>query len=87
MNRQPLENIPLIRGNREAQLKAALQQAISQLSIGIYSQLATKHVASREEPYHSIGRDELRKLAHDSHVAARCYFEGIGAIQPQEESP
>lgn len=79
----PMGQAPLI-GQREQQQKAAIQAAVSQLSIGIYSQLAVAHISSRDpmdpEP------ERLRKMARDSSAAAMAYFEGLGVIQRQPGS-
>jgi len=71
-----------ILGQRQQQMQAQVQAAIGQLSMGIYSQLASAHIATQ-----SVDLDRLRQLAKDSQVAARCYFEGLGIIsQNQGES-
>jgi hypothetical protein len=65
---------------KQQQMQAQVQAAIGQLSMGIYIQLASA-------PAVPFDPDTLRKLAKDSQVAARSYFEGIGVIvQNQEET-
>ena len=71
-----------ILGQRQQQMEQQIQAAIAQLSMGVYSALATSHVNTRDE-HQSVDQDRLRQLAKDSQAAARCYFEGIGVIQPQ----
>lgn len=81
-------HVPAI-GQRQKQMQAQVQAAIGQLSQAIYVQVAISHIATRDE-HQEAGTERLRQLAKDSVVAARCYFEGIGAIeteQKKEESP
>ena len=82
--------VPLI-GQRQQpnqqQMQAQVQAAIGQLSIGIYSQLASAHVATRDE-HQSVDREQLQKLAKDAQTAALAYFEGIGVVkQNEQETP
>ena len=82
--------VPLI-GQRQQQgqqqMQAQVNAAIGQLSIGIYSQLATAHIATRDE-HQSVDQKQLRKLAGASQAAALAYFEGIGVVkQNQQENP
>ena len=78
---------PII-GQQQQQMQAQVQAAIGQLSLGIYTQVATAHVGTRDE-HQSIEPDRLRRLAKDSQAAARYFFEGIGVIQldAQEDKP
>jgi len=77
---------PLI-GQRQQQMQAQVQAAIGQLSIGIYSQLASAHVGTRDE-HQTVDKKQLRKLAKDAQIAALAYFEGIGVVKPnQQETP
>lgn len=76
---------PII-GQRRQQMQSQIQAAIGQLSMGIYSQLATAHVATRDE-HQSIDEDRLRQLAKDSRAAAKCYLEGIGVIPQNQGDP
>jgi hypothetical protein len=75
---------PLI-GQREKHVQTQVQAAIAQLSQGIYVQLASGHVATRNSPQ-AVDPEKMRQLAKNSVVAARCYFEGVGVIK-QEDSP
>ena len=78
--------VPLI-GQRQQQsqqqVQAQVQAAINQLSIGIYSQLASSHVATRDK-HETIDQEKLRKLAKDAQTAALAYFEGIGLVQQKQ---
>ena len=79
-------HVPLI-GQRQQQnqqqMQAQIQAAINQLSIGIYSQLASAHVATRDE-HQTVDREQLQKLAKDAQTAALAYFEGIGVVKQNE---
>lgn len=78
--------VPLI-GQRQQQnqqqIQAQVQAAIGQLSIGIYSQLASAHVATRDE-HQTVDQEQLRKLAKDAQMAALAYFEGIGVVSQKQ---
>jgi len=74
---------PII-GQRQKQAQAHVQAAINQLSLSIYNQLATAHVASRDQ-HQTIDRDALRQLANDANTAAKCYFEALGVIKTTGE--
>ena len=65
---------------QQAQAQLVIQQAIQEMAAGIYSGLAADHIATHEE----IGRGRLKTIAADSLIAARCYFEGVGAIESSE---
>jgi hypothetical protein len=84
-NMPQFSQVPLLNQRQrptQGQLQAAqVQAAIGQISMGIYSQLATTHIATRDE-HQSADQEKLRQLAKDSQVAARCFFEGIGVIEP-----
>ena len=72
----------------QQQQRAAVQAAMQQLSLGVYSQLAVAHARMREEHQdvqQTVDPDRLRQLAADSVTVARCYFEGIGVIQRKDE--
>jgi len=82
-----LGQAPLI-GQREAAAKAAIQQAIQQLSLGIYKDLATAYIATRDN-HQVVDAERLRQTARDAHTAAVALFEGLGVIELQkpEEAP
>ena len=82
----PSFQVPLLGQGPSQQQKqqAAVSQAIAQLSMQIYVQLAFNYLKSRMD---SVGPrlDTLRDAAKHAQTAARCYFEGIGVIQEKEE--
>ena len=78
-NRPPGVQIPLL-GQQQQAANQAIMQAVNQLSIGIYSHLATAHISGRDE-HQAVDPDKLRQLAKDSQVAAKAYFEGLGVAQ------
>jgi hypothetical protein len=74
-------NVPLIRPTpTQDQLQNQIKQNIGQLSMGIYAHAAAAQI--RESP---DDLESLRKLAKDSQLAARCYFEGLNIIQENQE--
>ena len=86
---QPPPNMPQfgqapIIGQRQQQMQAQVQAAIGQLSMGIYIQLATAHVVTRDK-HETVDQDRLRQLAKDSQVAGKCYFEGLKIISQEKE--
>lgn len=90
MNTPQFGQVPLI-GQRQQQsqqqMQAQVQAAIGQLSIGIYSQLASAHVATRDS-HQTVDKEQLQKLAKDAQIAAVAYFEGIGVVkQNEQEAP
>ena len=77
-----LNSAPII-GQQQQQQKAQLLQAVGQLSIGIYSQLAAQVIVAQHEG-EPIPEELLRSLARDCHQAAKCYFEGLGVATFQQ---
>ena len=69
---------------QQQKLQAQIQAAMNQLSLQIYTHLATAHIATRDL-HNAVDQEQLRQLAKDSQVAGRCYFEGIGVIQREKE--
>jgi len=83
-NRPPQFNggtIPLL-GQQQAQAQAAIAQAVSQLSLAIYSRAASDALDDhRIEPHH------FKQLARNAQAAAQAYFTGLGIVksfQPNE---
>lgn len=78
MNRQ----VPILGQSltREQAAKIEIAQAINSLSLGIYSQLAVAHLASRDV-HQDVGQATLRGMAKNAHLAAQMYFEGLGIIK------
>ncbi len=73
---------PII-GQQQQKLQAQIQAAMNQLSLQIYTHLATAHIATRDL-HNAVDQEQLRQLAKDSQVAGRCYFEGIGVISREK---
>ena len=71
-------------GQQQQQMQTQVQKAISQLSQGIYLQTAINHIVTRDD-HQAADPDKLHQLAKDSVTAAKCYFEGIGVLKPEEE--
>ncbi len=91
MNNMPpggLGGIPLLGQQprpeqQQQQVVAAIQQAAQQLSLGIYSRIASEYLSSRES-HQELEIEQLHHLARDSHMVARCYFEGLGLAKFEE---
>ena len=62
-------------------------QALQSLSITIYTQLATAYIATLDRPLKEPDPAYLGKLARESNVAARAYFEGLGIAQFKADPP
>ena len=79
---QPLGQVPLLgrqqtKQQQKQQVEAGIQQAVHQLAIGIYSHVATSHIATRDD-HQAVDRTRLQHLAKDALIAAQAYFEGLG---------
>ena len=74
------QGVPLL-GQQQQRARAQLMQAVGQLSLGIYSQLAVAHIANVDRATQEADPERLRQLARDSQTAAQCYFEGLGVAQ------
>lgn len=68
---------------QQQQMQAQVQAAIGQVSLGIYSHLATAYITTRDK-HQSVDQDQLRQLAKDAQLAAHCYFEGIGILTQKQ---
>ena len=79
---KPVGKIPILGQNNTPQQAAlaAINQAVQQLSLGIYSRLAGDYIASRDT-HQPAEREHLQQLARDSQVAAQAFFEGLGVAQ------
>ena len=75
-------HVPILgRGpSREQVVKAQVSQAISGLSLQIYSQLAARHIEYFGKD-RDVSREALKGLAKNAHLAAQMYFEGLGIIE------
>lgn len=85
MPNMPGAGVPLL-GQQQQQQQAAIQQAVQQLSIGIYTQSAAQYVSNHDlDQVLEPRRMEL--LARDSQRAARAYFEGLGIAKFEDKPP
>ena len=65
---------------REQAAQMAIMQSLNQLSLALYTNLATTEIA-RLDSYQELDRDRLKDLAKSSSEAAKAYFEGLGIAQ------
>lgn len=72
--------IPLI-GQQQKQAEHAIGQAIEQLSLSLYAQVASSRLATAGGDQ---DQETLHKLARDAHRAAQAYFEGRGMASFQQ---
>ena len=68
---------------QQQQIQQQLQAAIGQVSLGIYSHLATAYITTRDK-HQNVDQNQLRELAKDAQIAAHCYFEGIGILAQKQ---
>jgi len=78
--------VPLI-GQQQAQAQAAIAQAISQLSLAIYSRAASDYLADTADYKKEVNRQSLEKLARQAQEAAQAYFIGLGIVESFEPKP
>lgn len=69
--------VPLIDGQRQNQINQQVSAALTQLSMSLYVQ--------RYGLEHPREVTEIRNLAKDCQVAAKCYFEALGVLKIEEE--
>lgn len=73
---------------QQAQARAGILQAVQQLSLQIYVQLATEHLGTRDGSLQeSDHKQRLQQLARESHLAAKAYFEGLGMVSFEPKPP
>lgn len=77
---QPMNGATIL-GQRQAAAQQAINQAVQQLSTGIYSHLAVSHLTTLDRPRQEAAPELLCGFATDSMVAAQAYFEGLGIAQ------
>lgn len=80
--------IPLLGRQRHPTAEEAAEESrrqialgVQQLTMSIYIQAASSHVATRDRPIQQSSRGELQQLAKDSQEAARAFFEGLGVAE------
>ena len=95
---QPLgirHRIPLLgqqqqQPTQEQQEQAArmqIMQAVNDMAVGMYVQLAVAHIATRDQGLdQDVDPEHLRPLAKQCLTAAKAFFEGIGVIQTANDS-
>jgi len=66
---------------REKLKRAAIEQAVQQLSFTIYTQAAAARVVTLDRPHQQLDLKQLHQLARDSHTAAQAFFEGLGVVE------
>lgn len=84
VNRSIPNRIPVLgqQPNQEQVAKAHIMQAINQMAGGMYVQVATAQIATKDPSLNrEIDAEQLRELARTCHKAAVAYFEGLGVIQ------
>lgn len=70
---------------QEQMANMQIRQAIHEMAVGMYVQLATAHIATRDQDldpdvYPSNNVLELRPLAKKCLTAAKAFFEGLGIL-------
>ena len=89
----PPNPVPLLgqqgtEAQQKAQMTAGLLQAVQQLSLKIYVQLAAGHVGTRDgSRTQESEREHLQQLARESFLAAQAYFEGLNIAQFDPKPP
>ena len=63
--------------SREEQARAGILQAANQMSLAMYSELAIRHIAMRDD-HEDVCAEDLRQLAKHCQLAAKAYFVGLG---------
>jgi hypothetical protein len=77
-----MQGIPLV-GQRQKQAEAAVQQAISQLSMQIYARVAVDYLSSHNL---EVVPQHLQDAAKNSLEAAKAYFIALGAIREHNDA-
>jgi len=72
---------------QEQMARMAVMQAIREMSVGMYVQLAVAHIATRDQGLdQDVDEEYLRPLAMKCMTAAKAYFEGLKIIPCEEQS-
>jgi len=72
---------------QEQMARIQIMQAVNDMAVGMYIQLAVAHVATRDQALdQDVDVDHLRPLAKKCMTAAKAFFEGIGVIQTEHNS-
>jgi hypothetical protein len=85
---QPLgirQRVPLLgqqQPNPDQMARMQIMQAMNDMAVGMYVQLAVAHVATRDAALEQdIDVEYLRPLAKKCRTAAMAFFEGLGIIE------
>lgn len=65
------------------QMRMQIMQAMSALSMGIYTQLASAYITHIDE-HQEFDEEHLRETAKRCQLAAQAYFEGLGIIEVKQ---
>ena len=86
MNIRPPNGIPVI-GQQKALAEAGIMQAVQQLSMSIYTQVASDYLSGNVR-CETIDTAHLQQVARDAQKSAQAFFEGLGvATFSKPESP
>lgn len=72
--------VPIL-GQQQQQAKLQLMQAMSTLSLEIYTKMSSEYCGALGHTHLDV--EKLKLMAKNSRVAAQAYFEGLGIIEPQ----
>ena len=88
---QPLgirQRVPIIgqqqltQQQQEQMAKMQVMQAVNDMAVGMYVQLAVAHIATRDPGLdQDVDVEELRPLAKKCMTAAKAFFEGLGVLE------
>lgn len=85
---QPLgirQRVPILgqqQPNQEQMARIQIMQAVNEMAVGIYVQLAIAHIATRDQGLgQDVDEEQLRPLAKKCLTAAKAFFEGLGVLE------
>jgi hypothetical protein len=68
---------------QEQMARMQVMQAVNEMAVGMYVQLATAHIATRDQGLgQDVDEEQLRPLAKKCMTAAKAFFEGLGYPVP-----
>jgi hypothetical protein len=72
---------------QEQMAKMQIMQAVNDMAVGMYVQLAVAHIATRDQELdQDVDEDHLRPLAKKCMTAAKAFFEGLGVLETKSNS-
>ena len=80
--RVPSNHVPVI-GQQKQAAQQALAQAVQQMTVDIYTQMAADHIGGRVMG-ETINVKQLQEMARSAQKAAQAFFEGLGVASFQE---